>query len=52
MDIFGGRKMRKSSVDRITYKDYVIWILSYKMKSGGWVPKALMVVTEAEGNGQ
>ena len=44
--------MQESSVDKITYKDYVIWIRSYEMKAGGWVPKALVVVPEAEGNGQ
>jgi hypothetical protein len=44
--------MHESSPDQITYKDYVIWIRSYEMKAGGWVPKALVVVPEAEGNGQ
>jgi hypothetical protein len=44
--------MRESSPDQITYKEYVIWIRSYEMKAGGWVPKALVVVPEAEGNGQ
>lgn len=37
---------------KIEYKDYVIWIRSYELKSGGWVPKALVVIPEAEGNGQ
>jgi len=37
---------------KIGYKDYVIWIQSYELKSGGWVPKALVVIPEAEGNGQ
>ena len=44
--------MQESSADKIHYKDYVIWIRSYEMKAGGWVPKALVVVPEAEGNGQ
>jgi hypothetical protein len=44
--------MNESSADKINYKDYVIWIRSYEMKAGGWVPKALVVVPEAEGNGQ
>ena len=44
--------MKESAVDKITYKDYVIWIRSYEMKAEGWVPKALVVVPEAEGNGQ
>jgi hypothetical protein len=37
---------------KIEHKGYVIWIRSYELKSGGWVPKALVVVPEAEGNGQ
>jgi len=37
---------------KIDYKDYVIWIRSYELQSGGWVPKALIVIPEAEGNGQ
>jgi hypothetical protein len=37
---------------KIAYKDYVIWLQSYELKSGGWVPKALVVIPEAEGNGQ
>jgi hypothetical protein len=37
---------------KIEYKGYVIWIRSYELKSGGWVPKALVVVPEAQGNGQ
>jgi hypothetical protein len=44
--------MQESSADKMTYRDYVIWIRSYEMKAGGWVPKALVVVPEAEGNGQ
>ena len=44
--------MQESSADKITYKEYVIWIRSYEMKAGGWVPKALVIVPEAEGNGQ
>jgi hypothetical protein len=44
--------MHESSPDQIAYKDYVIWIRSYAMKAGGWVPKALVVMPEAEGNGQ
>ena len=31
---------------KFTTKDSVIWIRSYEMKAGGWVPKALVVVPE------
>jgi hypothetical protein len=44
--------MQEPSADKITYRDDVIWIRSYEMKAGEWVPKALVVVPEAEGNGQ
>jgi hypothetical protein len=44
--------MRESSPDQVTYQAYVIGIRSYEMKAGGWVPKALGVVPEAEGNRQ
>ena len=37
---------------KLEYKNYVIWLRSYELKSGGWVPKALVVIPEAEGNGQ
>jgi hypothetical protein len=37
---------------KIEYKGYVVWIQSYELKSGGWVPRVLVVVPEAEGNGQ
>jgi hypothetical protein len=40
--------MRESSPDQVTYQEYVIWIRSYEMKAGGWVPKALVVLFEAE----
>ncbi len=44
--------MNESTADKTEYKDYVIWVRSYEMKAGGWVPKALVVIPEAEGNGQ
>jgi hypothetical protein len=37
---------------KIEYKGCVIWLQSYALKSGGWVPNALVIVPEAEGNGQ
>jgi hypothetical protein len=37
---------------KLAYRGYILWLRSYEMKSGGWVPKALVVVPEAEGNGQ
>jgi hypothetical protein len=37
---------------KITYKNYVIWLQSYELKSGGWIPRALVVVPSEEGNGE
>jgi hypothetical protein len=37
---------------KLDYQGYVLWLQSYERKSGGWVPKALVVVPADEGNGQ
>jgi hypothetical protein len=37
---------------RIAYKDYLIWLSSYELSSGGWTPHALVVVPAAAGNGE
>ena len=37
---------------KLEYRGYILWLQSYELKAGGWVPKALVVVPEAEGNGQ
>jgi hypothetical protein len=37
---------------KITYKGYVIWLGSYALQSGGWTPRALVVVPAAAGNGE
>ena len=37
---------------KITYENYLIWLRSYELKSGGWVPRALVVIPSAEGNGE
>src|SRR5437667_4910756 len=37
---------------KITYENYLIWLRSYELKSGGWVPRALVVVPSEEGNGE
>lgn len=37
---------------KITYKNYLIWLRSYELKSGGWVPRALVVIPSEEGNGE
>jgi hypothetical protein len=37
---------------KITYENYLIWLRSYELKSGGWVPRALVVIPSKEGNGE
>src|ERR1700740_847005 len=37
---------------KITYEKYLIWLRSYELKSGGWVPSALVVIPSEEGNGE
>jgi hypothetical protein len=37
---------------KIDYKGHVIWLSSYELKTGGWIPRALVVLPAAEGNGQ
>jgi len=37
---------------KVTYKHHTLWLRSYELKSGGWVPKAVVVIPEAEGNGE
>jgi hypothetical protein len=37
---------------KIDYKNHVIWLSSYEMKTGGWIPRALVVLPAEDGNGQ
>ena len=37
---------------KIPYEKYVIWVRSYELKAGGWVPRALVVIPADEGNGE
>jgi hypothetical protein len=37
---------------KMTYKKYLIWLRSYELKAGGWVPRALVIVPSEEGNGE
>lgn len=37
---------------KIPYAKYVIWVRSYELKAGGWVPRALVVIPADEGNGE
>jgi hypothetical protein len=56
----GGEKNMAESLEdkiarnetKIIYKEYVIWLGSYALQSGGWTPRALVVVPAAAGNGE
>ena len=37
---------------KMTYKKYLIWLRSYALKAGGWVPRAVVVIPSEEGNGE
>jgi hypothetical protein len=37
---------------KLDYKGYVVWLSSYELKTGGWIPRALVVLPAEEGNGQ
>jgi hypothetical protein len=37
---------------KVDYKGHIIWLSSYELKTGGWLPRALVVLPAEEGNGQ
>lgn len=37
---------------RVVYKNHTLWLRSYELKMGGWLPKALVVIPQEEGNGE
>src|SRR5207244_11111178 len=37
---------------KITYENYLIWLRSYELRSGGWVPRGLVVVPSEKGDGE
>jgi hypothetical protein len=42
----------EQNASKRTYQRYLIWLRSYELKSGGWVPRALVVIPSEEGNGE
>lgn len=42
----------EQNVTKMAYKEYLIWLSSYALQSGGWVPRALVVIPTALGNGE
>ena len=37
---------------KMVYKNHTLWLRSYELKSGGWIPRALVLLAEEEGNGE
>jgi hypothetical protein len=37
---------------RMVYKNHALWLRSYELKSGGWIPRALVLLSEEEGGGE
>jgi len=37
---------------KMTYENYLIWLRSYELTSGGWIPRAVVVIPSEEGNGE
>jgi hypothetical protein len=48
--------MSEDNIERnesqITYQKYLIWLRSYELQAGGWVPRAVVVIPSEEGNGE
>ena len=42
----------EQNASKRTYQKYLIWLRSYELKSGGWVPRAVVVIPSEEGNGE
>ena len=34
------------------YHHHTLWLRSYALKAGGWIPKVVVVIPEEEGNGE
>jgi hypothetical protein len=37
---------------KIVYKEHTLWLRSYELRSGGWIPKAVVILPSADGNGE
>jgi hypothetical protein len=37
---------------KMTYNRHRLWLCSYALKAGGWIPKVVVVIPEEEGNGE
>jgi hypothetical protein len=37
---------------KMDYNHHTLWLRSYALKAGGWMPKVVVVIPEEEGNGE
>jgi hypothetical protein len=37
---------------KMDYHHHTLWLRSYALKVGGWVPKVVVIIPEEEGNGE
>jgi hypothetical protein len=42
----------ESNETKLSYKDHLVWLTSYEVPSGGWVPRAVVILPSALGNGE
>jgi hypothetical protein len=37
---------------KMDYHHHTLWLRSYALKAGGWIPKVVVVIPEEDGNGE
>jgi len=37
---------------KLDYHQHTLWLRSYALQAGGWIPKVVVVIPEEEGNGE
>ena len=37
---------------KMDYNHHTLWLRSYALKAGGWMPKVVVIIPEEEGNGE
>jgi hypothetical protein len=37
---------------KIEYRHHTLWLRSFALKAGGWIPRVVVVIPEEEGNGE
>lgn len=37
---------------KMAYNHHTLWLRSYALNTGGWIPKVVVVIPEEEGNGE